>query len=52
MYPGALALDWMPALALGSTTIVVNGARVLPLPRTWLSLANGARSAMLLHRTV
>ena len=52
MYPGALAFDWMPALALVYPTLVVNGFRGLPLSRTGLSLANGACSAMLVHRTV
>jgi hypothetical protein len=31
---------------------VVNGSRVLPLTRAWHSLANGQRSAALLHRPV
>jgi hypothetical protein len=52
VYPGALAFAWTPALAVVYPTIVVNGCRVLPLSRTWRSLANGTRSATLLKRTV
>ena len=32
--------------------MVVNSSRVLPLTRAWHELANGQRSAVLLHRPV